>query len=116
MRGAIGTLIAIAASISTTATGFLFEALGNWAGFLILAAASAIATALLWLVMPETRPANISIDCCNLMDVLRRSVEAERGCVSAKQAGGLQQRIIARRRRPVDRLDRRRLADALAAH
>jgi MFS family permease len=49
VRGAIGTLIAIAASISTTATGFLFEALGNWEGFLILTAASAIATALLWL-------------------------------------------------------------------
>jgi hypothetical protein len=49
--------IAIAASISTTGTGFLFEALGNWEGFLILAAASAIATALLWLAMPETRPA-----------------------------------------------------------
>jgi MFS family permease len=57
VRGAIGTLIAIAASISTSATGFLFEALGNWEGFLILAAASAIATALLWVAMPETRPA-----------------------------------------------------------
>jgi MFS family permease len=57
VRGFIGTLIAIAASISTTATGFLFEALGNWKGFLILAAASAIATALLWAAMPETRPA-----------------------------------------------------------
>jgi MFS family permease len=57
VRGAIGTLIAIAASISTTATGFLFEALGNWEGFLILAAASAIATALLCVAMPETRPA-----------------------------------------------------------
>jgi MFS family permease len=57
VRGAIGTLIAIAASISTSATGFLFEALGNWEGFLMLAAASAIATALLWVAMPETRPA-----------------------------------------------------------
>jgi Major Facilitator Superfamily len=57
VRGAIGTLIAIAASISTTATGFLFEALGNWEGFLILAATSAIATASLWAAMPETRPA-----------------------------------------------------------
>jgi hypothetical protein len=57
MRGAIGTLIAIAASISTTETGFLFEALGNWQGFLVLAAASAIATASLWAAMPETRPA-----------------------------------------------------------
>jgi MFS family permease len=57
VRGFIGTLIAIAASINTTATGFLFEALGNWEGFLILAAASAIATASLWAAMPETRPA-----------------------------------------------------------
>jgi len=57
VRGFIGTLIAIAASISTTATGFLFEALGNWQGFLVLAAASAIATASLWAAMPETRPA-----------------------------------------------------------
>jgi MFS family permease len=57
VRGAVGTLIAIAASISTTATGFLFEALSPWEGFLILAAASAIATALLWAAMPETIPA-----------------------------------------------------------
>jgi MFS family permease len=56
VRGFIGTLIAIAASISTTATGFLFEALGNREGFLILGAASAIATASLWAAMPETRP------------------------------------------------------------
>ena len=57
VRGFIGTLIAIAASISTTATGFLFEALGQWEGFLILAAASAVATMLLWAAMPETIPA-----------------------------------------------------------
>jgi len=57
VRGFIGTLISIAASISTTATGFLFEALGYWEGFLILAAASALATILLWAAMPETMPA-----------------------------------------------------------
>jgi MFS family permease len=57
VRGAIGTLIAIAASISTSATGFLFEALGNWEGFLILSVISALATALLWAAMPEARPA-----------------------------------------------------------
>jgi MFS family permease len=57
VRGFVGTLIAIAASISTTATGFIFEGLGHWEGFLILAAASAIATALLWAAMPETMPA-----------------------------------------------------------
>jgi hypothetical protein len=33
VRGALGTVLAIAASISTTATGFLFEALGNWERF-----------------------------------------------------------------------------------
>ena len=57
MRGAVVTLIAIAASISTTATGFLSEGLGQWEGFLILAAVSAIATALRWAAMPETIPA-----------------------------------------------------------
>jgi MFS family permease len=57
VRGFIGTLIAVAASISTATTGLLFEVLGNWGGFLILAAASAIATASLWAAMPETRPA-----------------------------------------------------------
>jgi hypothetical protein len=40
----------------STATGVLFEALGHWEGF-DLAAASAIATALLWAAMPETIPA-----------------------------------------------------------
>ena len=43
VRGSVGTLLAIAASISTTATGFMFERLGHWAGFLILAAISLIA-------------------------------------------------------------------------
>jgi predicted MFS family arabinose efflux permease len=44
----------------TTGTGrfnLVRGALGNWEGFLILAAASVIATALLWVAMPETRPA-----------------------------------------------------------
>jgi MFS family permease len=57
VRGFIGTLIAIATSISTVATGFMFEGLGRWEGFLILTAASATASALLWAAMPETIPA-----------------------------------------------------------
>jgi MFS family permease len=57
VRGSVGTLLAIAASISTTATGFIFEGLSQWAGFLILAAISVVATALLWAAMPETTPA-----------------------------------------------------------
>src|SRR5439155_625631 len=57
VRGFIGTLIAIAASISTAVTGFMFEGLDRWEGFLILGVASATATALLWAAMPETTPA-----------------------------------------------------------
>jgi MFS family permease len=57
VRGSVGTLLAIAASISTTATGFIFEGLSQGAGFLIMAAVCAVATALLWAAMPETIPA-----------------------------------------------------------
>ena len=51
------TIIAIAASISTRTTGFIFEQVGQLAGFVIfLAAAAAAATGLLWIAMPETKP------------------------------------------------------------
>jgi MFS family permease len=56
VRGSIGTVIAVAASVSTTATGFIFQAFGHWEGFLSLAAVALIATAFLWGAMPETRP------------------------------------------------------------
>jgi predicted MFS family arabinose efflux permease len=56
VRGSIGTVIAVAASVSTTATGFIFQAFGHWEGFLSLAAVALIATAFLWTAMPETRP------------------------------------------------------------
>jgi sugar phosphate permease len=56
VQGFVGTIIAVAASLSTGATGFIFDRLGNWQGFLILAAAATAATALLWSGMPETRP------------------------------------------------------------
>jgi MFS family permease len=57
VRGFVGTGIAIAASISTGVTGFIFDNLGNWQGFLMLAGFAVAATSLLWLAMPETRPA-----------------------------------------------------------
>ena len=53
VQGLVGTVIAIAASISTGSTGFIFERLGQMPGFLILAAAAA---GLLWIAMPETKP------------------------------------------------------------
>jgi MFS family permease len=56
VRGFVGTVIAIAASISTGITGFIFQDLGNWQGFLILAGFATAAAALLWVAMPETRP------------------------------------------------------------
>jgi MFS family permease len=56
VQGFVGTVIAIAASVSTGATGFMFEQLGHLQGFVILAGASASATGLLWIAMPETKP------------------------------------------------------------
>ena len=56
VQGFVGTIIAVAASLSTGATGFIFDRLGHWQGFLILAAVATAATALLWSGMPETRP------------------------------------------------------------
>ena len=56
-RGLVGTLIAVAASLSTAATGFLFQSFGHGAGFFTLAGVAAAATLLLWLAMPETKPA-----------------------------------------------------------
>ncbi len=57
VHGFVGTIIAIAASISTAVSGFIFQGIGHMQGFLILAGAAAIATGLLWVVMPETKPA-----------------------------------------------------------
>jgi len=56
VQGFVGTIIAIAASLSTGATGFIFDQLGHWQGFLILAGAATAATGLLWIGMPETKP------------------------------------------------------------
>jgi predicted MFS family arabinose efflux permease len=56
-RGMVGTLLAVAASLSTAATGFLFQSFGRGAGFFTLAGVAAAATLLLWLAMPETKPA-----------------------------------------------------------
>ena len=62
VQGFIGTVIAIAAAISTGASGFVFEKLGHLHGFLILAAAAVAATVLLWTALTETSPANTSIE------------------------------------------------------
>ena len=55
-QGFVGTVIAMAASISTGATGFIFGQVGHLYGFVILAGAATAATGLLWTAMPETKP------------------------------------------------------------
>ncbi len=56
VQGFIGTVIAIAAAISTGASGFLFEQVGRLYGFVILAAVAAWAPLLLWSALTETKP------------------------------------------------------------
>jgi MFS family permease len=56
IQGFIGTVIAVAAAISTGTTGFLFEKFGRLPGFLVLSAAAAAATLLLWVALTETKP------------------------------------------------------------
>jgi hypothetical protein len=56
-RGFVGMLTGIAAALSTTATGFIVQGFGRWAVFLTIAGIAAAATLLVWLFLPETRPA-----------------------------------------------------------
>jgi len=54
--GVVGALGGIAASISTSASGYLFQAFGPRIGYLPLAAIAAAATMLLWVFLSETKP------------------------------------------------------------
>jgi MFS family permease len=54
--GVLGALGSIAASISTSVTGFVFEALGPRLGYLPLAVVATAATVLLWMFLSETKP------------------------------------------------------------
>lgn len=56
VQGFIGTVIAIAAAISTGVSGFVFEQVGHLYGFLILAAVAAAAPVLLSIALTETKP------------------------------------------------------------
>jgi MFS family permease len=56
VQGFIGTVIAVAAGISTGASGFVFERLGHLYGFVILSAAALAATVVLWIGLTETKP------------------------------------------------------------
>ena len=56
VQGFIGTIIAIAAGTSTGVSGFVFERVGHWPGFVILSTAALAATVLLWMGLTETKP------------------------------------------------------------
>ena len=55
-QGAVGAMIGIAASMSTLATGYLFQGIGNFGGFIAIAAIAGGATALIWVFINETKP------------------------------------------------------------
>jgi MFS family permease len=57
-QGAVGAMIGISASISTLATGFLFQGVGSTTGFIAIAAVAGAATALIWVFISETKPEN----------------------------------------------------------
>jgi MFS family permease len=56
VHGIIGAAVGISASLSTVATGFLFENFGRLTGFLAIAGFAVAALALLWMFLLETKP------------------------------------------------------------
>ncbi|HEY1980590.1 MAG TPA: MFS transporter [Xanthobacteraceae bacterium] len=56
-QGAVGAAIGIAASLSTLITGFLFQGVGAAGGFIAIAITAGAATALIWVFVSETKPA-----------------------------------------------------------
>lgn len=57
-QGAVGTMIGIAASVSTAATGYLFQGVGPMTGFLAIGAVAGAATFSIWVFVAETKPAD----------------------------------------------------------
>jgi MFS family permease len=55
-QGAVGATMAVAASLSTSTTGFIVHSFGGSVGFLGMAAMAAMAAAATWALLPETKP------------------------------------------------------------
>jgi len=55
-QGVLGTLIAISSAVSTTVLGFVVQHFGDVTGFVAMAAGTALAVALFWALLPETKP------------------------------------------------------------
>ncbi len=56
-QGIVGTFVGIGASLSATLAGYMTDHLGSPAAFAGLAAIALVGLAVVWLLMPETRPA-----------------------------------------------------------
>jgi MFS family permease len=56
-RGAVGAMSGLAASVSTLATGFVYQEFGRLVGFFLIAAVAGAATLMLWTFQLETKPA-----------------------------------------------------------
>ena len=56
VQGVAGSLMGIAASLSTSINGFIFQEFGRVSGFLFIAAVAAAATSVAWVFLPETKP------------------------------------------------------------
>jgi MFS family permease len=56
-RGTVGLVVAIAASISTMAFGFVAQEMSRWAAFLAMAAAAGAGGFVVWSFLDETKPA-----------------------------------------------------------
>ena len=57
-QGAVAAMIGIAASVSTLATGFLFQDIGSFGGFIVIAAVTGAATTLIAQFISETKPSD----------------------------------------------------------
>ena len=55
-QGVVGAMTGVAASTSIALTGLIFDAFGRGAGFLIIGGVAAAATAMVWMLLPETKP------------------------------------------------------------
>jgi MFS family permease len=55
-QGVLGTMRGIAAAIGTGSVGFIVQQFGDFTGFLLMAIGPAIAAALIWALLPETKP------------------------------------------------------------
>jgi MFS family permease len=57
-QGAVGAMTGLAASLSTIATGYLFQTIGNTGGFLAITAVAGAATGLIAIFVAETKPSD----------------------------------------------------------